>query len=167
MKLKIGMIVSYKPTAYEMGFMKERQSVCNIKETLPAIIVAIDQFDDEDNDEAPVVNLKVLLDGQGDIWAKDVKQGDEVGQWKLFEFEEDEENAFLNEITALIVKLAQQNNELVELLDSVHEDIESSKIILAAIQEAKVEPTKQGKQEVASLTVLGSDIPKTTDAKKV
>jgi len=43
MKLKIGMIVAYKPTATEMGFMKERQSVCNIKENLPAIVVAIDE----------------------------------------------------------------------------------------------------------------------------
>ncbi|HEY3389990.1 MAG TPA: hypothetical protein VGK38_10495, partial [Prolixibacteraceae bacterium] len=121
------------------GFMREKQSVCNIKEALPAIIVAID--DDVHGD--PAINLKVLLDGQGDIWAVDAKQGDEVGQWNFYPTEESE---FIDEINRLITKLAQQKNDLIELLDGVQEDIENSKIILTEIQKAKAEI------EVASVT---------------
>lgn len=160
MKLKIGMIVNYKPTAYEMGIMKEKQSVCNIKENLPAVVVSIDE-------ENYLVNLKVLLDGKGDIWAKDVVQGDEVGQWEWFEFEEAEETAFLDEINALIVKLAQQKNELEELSKNVNIDIVNLQERALSFSEA-IEAAKAFTGEVNAAAIPVKAVVITAkDAKKV
>jgi len=131
MKLKVGTIVGYKPTATEMGLMRERRSVCNIQEDLPAVIVAIDP-------ENETVNLKVLLDGQGDIWATGVKQGEEVGQFDFYPTEEDDlirdyayaVNGWQDakaELKDLIKDLETAKNELKEELADVLPKIEVAK----------------------------------------
>ena len=141
MEFKIGMIVSYKPTATEMGLMRERRSVCNIREDLPAVIVAV-------NEENETFNLKVLLDGQGDIWAKDVKQGEEVGQFDFYPTEEDDLirdyaiavngwNDAKSELKDLIKDLETAKNELKEELENILPKIEAAKE--KAIKAASVE----------------------------
>lgn len=76
MKLRKGMIVNYHPTPTECGKMREHRSTCNISEELPAVVVHVHSDD--------VVNLKVLLDGVGDLWATEVKSGDGVGEWDFY-----------------------------------------------------------------------------------
>ena len=115
MKLKIGMIVCYKPTSTEMGYMKERHSVCNIKEELPAVVVAIDE-------DTEVVNLKVLLDGQGDIWATAVVYGEGVGEWEFYPSEEDD---LIQDYVDMMNRYNDAKIELQELIDSIFTNKES------------------------------------------
>ena len=155
MKLKIGMIVSYKPTATEMGFMKERHSVCNIKENLPAVVVNID----EDVEGTEVVNLKVLLDGQGDIWAKDVEQGDEVGQW---EFYPETEELHLSDVDVAIEKALNAKTELEEIINGLDEAKEA---LLEELGEAALKIEAFENRVTVLLAKESAAI--TTNAKKV
>jgi hypothetical protein len=71
---RLGQIVNYTPTLQQRNEMKERH--CNQPEELPAVVVAV--FTPE------MVNLKVLLDGPGDIWATSSPQGKLEGQWDFY-----------------------------------------------------------------------------------
>jgi hypothetical protein len=75
-KLKVGMIVNYQTTEQDQNKMSEHRSVCNVRAELPAVVVAVNGKDS--------VNLKVLLDGQGDIWATSSPQGDTPGCWSFY-----------------------------------------------------------------------------------
>lgn len=90
MKLRLGKIVNYHPTPSEMGRMRELPSICNIKEELPAMIVAI-------NDDGSV-NLKVMLDGQGGHWAQSVKKGSDTGEWDFYPKHENAEAIIPDEV---------------------------------------------------------------------
>lgn len=107
MKVSLGLIVSYKPTERECLRMSEHRSVCNVQPELPAVIVAFGPPD--------TVNLKVLLDGQGDIWATSVLQGDEEGEWNFYP---NEENEFMDEIKLLILKIVDQKKELEDTIEN-------------------------------------------------
>lgn len=71
MEPTIGRIVHYRPTPernkalVEMGY--------NSQDLYPAIIVAV--WGPE------CVNLKVILDGPGDMWITSANKGDEPGMW--------------------------------------------------------------------------------------
>lgn len=67
----IGGVVIYNTTEEEQERMREMQS-CNVQAQLPAVIVAV---------WPTSVNLSVILDGQGTLWATSRHQGDEPGQW--------------------------------------------------------------------------------------
>ena len=70
---RIGKIVHYVPTEEDKNYMKNTNTICNQSDLLPAIIVA---------DWSPsLVNLKVILDGVGDLWKTSVKKGSDAGQW--------------------------------------------------------------------------------------
>ncbi len=77
MKPTIGRIVIYKTTAEQKDNMEQllkEYNISNIKEELPAIIVAVHNV--------TCVNLKVFQDGNGsDIWVRSAIQGDQEGQW--------------------------------------------------------------------------------------
>lgn len=69
----IGRVVNYHTTDAQRIRMKHNNN-CNVSELLPAIIVAV---------WGPyIVNLKVLLDGEGDLWATSVQEGTGEGQWE-------------------------------------------------------------------------------------
>ena len=118
--LVVGMIVKYKTTEADQSKMAEHRSVCNVKEELPAVIVAVWPND--------VVNLKVLLDGQGEIWQTSVLQGEEIGEYSLYP---SEENKFIAEIEGLIIKLAGEKHELEQVSIRIQEDLEASKNTLS------------------------------------
>ena len=71
MKPTVGRVVIYKTTEEDRKWM--RQSCCNIKEELPAIIVAVWS--------ETCVNLQVLLDGDGTMWRTSVTEGLEEYNW--------------------------------------------------------------------------------------
>ena len=73
MSQSIGTIVLYKTTKEERATMEARADHCTPRETLPAMIVGIN----EDNS----VNLHVELDGHGSIWKKECERGGEEGMW--------------------------------------------------------------------------------------
>jgi len=134
MKVRVGMIVSYKTTEADQARMAEHRTVCNVKAELPAVVVNVDE--DVNGDE--VVNLKVLLDGQGEIWVKDAAQGDEAGQWDFYQSEEDDlirdyaiaVNSWIDakeELKDLIKDLETAKNELKEELADVLPKIEEAK----------------------------------------
>lgn len=70
-KPTIGRIVIYRPTHDDK--IKMTYIRCNVQDELPAIISAVN--------EDRTVNLKVLLDGKGDMHREAVKEGEEDGQW--------------------------------------------------------------------------------------
>ncbi len=70
---RIGKTVHYKPTQEDKNYMKNANTICNSSDLLPAIIVA-------DWSES-CVNLKVLLDGVGDLWKTSMQKGTEEGNW--------------------------------------------------------------------------------------
>ena len=86
-KVKVGMIVNYKTTEQDQTKMSEHRSVCNVREELPAVVTAV-------NPES--VNVKVLLDGQGDLWATSCPQGDTPGCWNFYPEEKKEKGAKAN-----------------------------------------------------------------------
>jgi hypothetical protein len=71
----IGRIVTYKTTEDDRAKMISIPN-CNVQNELPAIIVKA-WGETEDS----CVNLKVLLDGQGDIWKTSAGRGDGEGNW--------------------------------------------------------------------------------------
>lgn len=68
MKPTIGRIVIFNVPEYIMNGINGNKS-----SQLPAIIVAVWS--------ETTVNLKIITDGQNDIWATSVSQGDGVNQW--------------------------------------------------------------------------------------
>lgn len=66
----IGRIVHYHTDESDKRHMVGRANVVNL---LPALIVAVHTDD--------CVNLKVFLDGSGDIWTTQVMRGDDPGEW--------------------------------------------------------------------------------------
>lgn len=76
MKPTIGRIVCYHTTKEDRERM-DRRDECNVQEELPAMIVAVWNGN--------CVNLKVMLDGVGDLWITSSLQGDNEGEWNWFE----------------------------------------------------------------------------------
>ncbi|MBI9055497.1 MAG: hypothetical protein JEY96_16865 [Bacteroidales bacterium] len=72
MKTTIGRVVIYKTTEADQELMKITPN-CNVAEELPALIVAVH------SDEC--VNLKVIADGELDIWVTSAQKGDEPMNW--------------------------------------------------------------------------------------
>jgi hypothetical protein len=79
MKPSIGRIVVYNTSEEERKTMKD--SGQNVQERLPAIIVATWQNQGETASEDTAVNLKVFVDGIGEIWKTSCKQGTGPNQW--------------------------------------------------------------------------------------
>ena len=75
MKPTIGRIVRYRTTEEDRESMRKNHQ--NVQEELPAIIVAV--WSDT------CVNLKVLLDGEGDMWVTSSSQGNDEMNWNWFE----------------------------------------------------------------------------------
>lgn len=71
-KPTIGRFVHYKPSEVERKRMKDANN-CNESSLLPAVITAV--WSDS------CVNLKVLLDGEGDLWATSRSRGENEGNW--------------------------------------------------------------------------------------
>jgi hypothetical protein len=71
----IGTIVQYRTTEEERDTFSKRPGMCEVREYLPAMIIA---------SHNGVVNLNVQLDGHGSIWKKECEQGKEEGQWQFF-----------------------------------------------------------------------------------
>ena len=74
----IGRIVIYNATDTDKAKMEASQKVlggCNIQEKLPAIIVAV--WSDT------CVNLKVICDGNLELWVTSSLQGDAPMNWNL------------------------------------------------------------------------------------
>lgn len=72
MKPTIGRIVVYSTTSLDQRMINEHPHNTPREQT-PAIIV----FVNDDNS----VNLKLFIDGCGELYKKDVVQGNEIGQW--------------------------------------------------------------------------------------
>lgn len=77
MKPKIGQIVEYIPTQEDENYMGNTNTICNKSKLLPAVIVAV--WGDT------CVNLKVFLDGVGELWRTSSIQGNLPGQWHFME----------------------------------------------------------------------------------
>ena len=76
MKPTIGRIVLYKTEVSDMFKMEAAKQInggCNRAKVLPAVVVAVWS----DN----CVNLRVIADGNLDLWKTSVVQGDQPGQW--------------------------------------------------------------------------------------
>lgn len=71
-KPSIGRIVHYKPTEAQIKEMNDHPN-CNTAKVLPAIIVAV--WDEQ------CVNLKVICDGEINLWVTSSKQGDGEYEW--------------------------------------------------------------------------------------
>lgn len=75
-KPTVGRIVMYNTTEQDRAKMKALSCLgkgCNEQKQLPAIIVAV--WGPE------CVNLKVMLDGHGDLWKTSAGMGDHEGGW--------------------------------------------------------------------------------------
>lgn len=72
MEPTIGRIVIYKTTKEEQKAMQDSGKQ-NVQEQLPAIIVAVWANS--------VVNLKVVLDGVGELWKTSTPRGEGAGSW--------------------------------------------------------------------------------------
>lgn len=68
----IGRIVVYKTTEEDKNEMRERSA--NVADELPAVITAVWSAD--------CVNLKVLLDGPGDLWVTSACKCDDERGWQ-------------------------------------------------------------------------------------
>lgn len=76
MEPTIGRVVIYIPTEEEkerMRALNRADGSCNVSNELPAIVVNV--FD------STMVNLKVLLDGEGTLWATSRCEGNLEGHW--------------------------------------------------------------------------------------
>lgn len=75
----IGRIVIFHTTKQDQATMQvNNTSGCsNIREELPAMIVGINKS----GDAIISINLKVELDGHGQLWKKSVVEGNEEGQY--------------------------------------------------------------------------------------
>lgn len=71
----IGRVVIYNTTEEDQQKMRDMEN-CNPQEKLPAIIVAV-----WGDTEESLINLNVLLDGEGSIWKTSIAKGDEPGLW--------------------------------------------------------------------------------------
>lgn len=69
----IGDTVLYQSTEEDLKWMRE-QPDCNEAAVLPAVIVA---------DWGSCVNLKVITDGNQDLWKTSIQQGVNPGEWKM------------------------------------------------------------------------------------
>lgn len=78
MKPTIGRIVVYNTTELDRNLMREVKA--NVQIQLPAIIVATFENSSYQNNES---DLKVLLDGVGELWGTSIPQGDGEGQWNF------------------------------------------------------------------------------------
>lgn len=72
MRTKIGEIVVYHTTEAQRKVMRENPA-CNVQDHLPAIIVAVWG--------ETCVNLKVLCDGEPNLWVTSAVFGASEGQW--------------------------------------------------------------------------------------
>lgn len=72
MDTTIGRVVIYKTTEADQQRMRLTPN-CNVAKELPALTVAVH------SDEC--VNLKVIADGELDIWVTSVIKGDKPGNW--------------------------------------------------------------------------------------
>lgn len=75
MKPTIGRMVVYTATEDDKQQMRDMEN-CNVQDQLPAVVVAV-----WGDDENALVNLKVLLDGEGDVWRTSIPRGDEPFNW--------------------------------------------------------------------------------------
>lgn len=76
MKPTIGRIVHYKTNAVDKSKMEAARKLnggCNDSEVLPAIVVAVWSEN--------CINLRVIADGNLDLWKTSVPKGDQPGQW--------------------------------------------------------------------------------------
>ena len=73
----LGQQVFYIVTDEEITTMNN-QSNCNSQQILPATIVAVWG----DTPES-AVNIKIHLDGEGDLWKTSITQGTSPGDWKM------------------------------------------------------------------------------------
>ena len=73
----IGQQVIYIATEADTATMQGMDN-CNTQEFLPATIVAVWG----DNEDA-LVNIKVNLDGEGELWITSIHKGDTPGDWKM------------------------------------------------------------------------------------
>lgn len=71
----IGRTVRYKTTEADRKLMEDKPN-CNVQNELPAVIVAV--WSEE------CVNLKVQLDGEGELWVTSSLRGDQEMQWDWF-----------------------------------------------------------------------------------
>lgn len=75
-KLKLGQVVTYNTTEADRKRMSYNQE-CNTQHKLPAVVTQV-WHDGK-------CNLKVLLDGVGDIWKTSVEPGTSQGQFEVNE----------------------------------------------------------------------------------
>lgn len=76
MKPTIGRVVIYNTTSADKAKMEAANTLngsCNTQDKLPAIITAV--WSDE------CVNLKVITDGNLDLWVTSANKGDEPMNW--------------------------------------------------------------------------------------
>ncbi len=73
-KATIGRTVIYKTTPEDREKMGKHPA-CNVVFDLPAVIV------NTWNEDIGLVNLKVICDGEPDLWKTSIKQGDSEGEW--------------------------------------------------------------------------------------
>ena len=76
METKIGLTVVYKTTLQDREKMEAAQILkggCNVQDFLPAIITHIWDSD--------TVNLRVITDGNLDLWITSVPRGSVPGSW--------------------------------------------------------------------------------------
>lgn len=76
----IGRVVNYRTTEKERMKM-EISGDCNVQSVLPATVVAVWS--------PTTVNLKVHLDGNGDMWVTSSQEGTLEGQWEWPKIEAD------------------------------------------------------------------------------
>lgn len=72
MKPTIGRIVTYNTSAADREVMK--QKLQNVQEKLPAVIVSVHGSE--------MVNLKVIMDGPGELWKTSVPPGESESCWQ-------------------------------------------------------------------------------------
>jgi len=72
-KTQIGTVVIYKTTKEDREKLKAKKA-CNESKELPAIIVSV---------YGDTANLKVLLDGTGELWKTSIEQGHDEGYWNI------------------------------------------------------------------------------------
>jgi hypothetical protein len=75
MKPTIGRIVFYNTTEADKAKMEEayNKGGCNVQDKLPAVVVAVWG--------ETCVNLKVIADGNLDLWVTSSNKGDNLGNW--------------------------------------------------------------------------------------
>jgi len=76
-RASIGRIVIYHTTETERAIMSTSPE-CNKQEHLPAVVVANWSSEGVENQ---TINVKVLLDGKGELWKTSIQMGEGEGQW--------------------------------------------------------------------------------------